>query len=187
MTCSTQRTDRRPARGWLALVGVMFGAAALAAVDLRVTPITTDGHVFASVAAPSAYTADLREEVQSGLAVTLTFTIDLKRPSSVWFDHTVTTTTVASSVKFDNLTRQYQVSKLSDGRVVWSQRTEKEDEMRAWATAFERVPLSDGEVLEPNAEYYVRVRLRTSSHRSFFLWPWGHDDADGRADFTYIR
>jgi hypothetical protein len=157
------------------------------AADMRVTPISTDGRVFASVAASSAYTADLREAVQSGLPVTLTFVIDLKRPSTVWFDRTVTTTTVASMVKFDNLTRQYQVSKLSEGRVVSSQRTESEDEMRAWVTEFEHVPLSDGDSMEPNAEYYVRVRIRSSPHRSFFLWPWSRDDADVRADFTYIR
>jgi hypothetical protein len=166
---------------------MMLGAAVLAAADLRVTPLSADGHVFASVEAPAAYTDDLRDAVQSGLPVKLTFIIDLKRPSSIWFDHTVATTTVESSVKFDNLTRQYQVSKLSDGRIVSSQRTEKEDEMRAWATEFERVPLSDGEALEPNAEYYVRVRVRSYPHSSFFLWPWGRDDADGRADFTYIR
>src|ERR1017187_2122655 len=103
MTCSIPRTDGSPARGWLALAGVVLGAAVLVAADLRVTPISTDGRVFASVVAPSAYSADLREAVHSGLPVTLTFIIDLKRPSSIWFDHTVATTTVASSVKFDNL------------------------------------------------------------------------------------
>jgi hypothetical protein len=59
--------------------------------------------------------------------------------------------------------------------------------MRAWVTEFEHVPLSDGDSMEPNAEYYVRVRIRSSPHRSFFLWPWSRDDADVRADFTYIR
>jgi hypothetical protein len=187
MTCSIPRSNAWRARRWLACAGVVLGAAVLMAADMRVTPISTDGRVFASVAASSAYTADLREAVQSGLPVTLTFVIDLKRPSTVWFDRTVTTTTVASMVKFDNLTRQYQVSKLSEGRVVSSQRTESEDEMRAWVTEFEHVPLSDGDSMEPNAEYYVRVRIRSSPHRSFFLWPWSRDDADVRADFTYIR
>jgi hypothetical protein len=54
-------------------------------------------------------------------------------------------------------------------------------------TTFERVPLQPGEPLEPNADYYVRVRLHASPKRTFSLWPWGRDDGSGRADFTFIR
>jgi hypothetical protein len=169
------------------VIGVVAAAARLLAADVRITPVVTEGKVFASVAAPSTFTPDVRDAVQSGLPITFTFIVDLRRPSAVWFDHTVSSATVASSVKFDNLTGKYQVSHLSDGRVDWSKTTDKEDEMRAWATEFERVPLSDGASLEPNAEYYVRVRVRASPHRSFFPWPWARDDADSRADFTFIR
>jgi len=79
------------------------------------------------------------------------------------------------------------VSKMTDGQVVSSRGTDKEDEAKAWATEFERVSLSNGDNLEPNGEYYVRVRMRASPRRTFFLWPWGRDDAAGRADFTFIR
>ncbi len=169
-----------------------FGAAiialtAVAAPDVRVTPQLADGHVFASFAAPAAYSADVEEAVRTGLAITLTFTVDLRRGSTLWFDHTLATTTVATSIKFDNLTHIYQVSKLNEGRVTWSEQTDREDQMQAWATAFDRVLVSPGDGLEANADYYLRVRVRASPHRTFFLWPWGRDDASGRADFTFIR
>ena len=57
-------------------------------------------------------------------------------------------------------------------------------------TAFDRVPLEVAAPLEPNAEYYVRVRLYCSPRRTvsiWSIWPFGRDDGSGRADFTYIR
>ncbi len=169
---------------WLVSVAVL---AAAAAGDIRVTPIITEGKVSASFTADAVFTGDVRAVVQSGLLLTFTYTIELKRPSSFWWDRTVTTTSVGSSVKFDNLTGVYQVSKMQEGQVTWSERTEDANEARTWMTTFERVLVASGDELEPNADYYLRVRLRTSPRRTFSLWPWGADDAVGRADFTFIR
>jgi hypothetical protein len=59
--------------------------------------------------------------------------------------------------------------------------------MRAWLTQFERVPIEVREPLEPNAEYYVQVKLNISPRQRFPLFPWGRNDGSGRADFTFIR
>ena len=157
------------------------------AADVRVTPLVADGRVYASFAAGESYTAEVREAVESGLPTTLTFTVELKQPGFLWFDRTVAAVTVASSIKFDPLTRAFQVSRVTDGQVVSSENTTREDDVRKWATEFERVSLASGDVLEPNGDYYVRVRVRASPRRAFFLWPWGRADAAGRADFTFIK
>jgi hypothetical protein len=177
-------------RAWIA--GAMIWLAAVvtivAAADVKVTPLVgLDGHVSASFAAPTAFTDDAREVVRSGLSLTFTFTVELCRPSAVWFDHKLSVANLAASVKYDNLTRVYQVSKLQEGRVTWSDRTDDEDKMRVWVTAFDGVPLESSEALEPNVDYYVRVRLRASPHRTFSLWPFNRDEGSGRADFTFIR
>ena len=44
-----------------------------------------------------------------------------------------------------------------------------------------------GVALEPNAEYYLRVRANASPRNSSFLWPWAADDAVGLAKFTFVR
>ncbi|MBW8868833.1 MAG: hypothetical protein JF610_16140, partial [Acidobacteria bacterium] len=44
-----------------------------------------------------------------------------------------------------------------------------------------------GLALEPNAEYYVRVRAHSTPRNSTFVWPWQGDDAVGLAKFTFIR
>ena len=54
-------------------------------------------------------------------------------------------------------------------------------------TTFEKVALVSPVPLEPNAEYYVQVRMHATPKRTFSLWPWSGDTASGRADFTFIR
>ncbi len=175
---------RRLAVVWL---GVLLSAATLRAADVRVTALIADGQIFASFTAPDTYTADVRESVQSGLPTMLTFTVELRQPSLVWFDRTLASTTVAAAIKYDALTKSFQVTRMTDGQVLSSDRTAQEDDVKKWSTEFERVKLSNGDGLEPNGEYYVRVRARATPHRNFVLWPWSRDDAAGRADFTFIR
>jgi hypothetical protein len=158
-----------------------------AAEPIAVTPVVTEERVLASFSTPSSFTTDVHEVVKSGLLLTFTYTVELRRPTAVWFDHTLTSTSVAASVKYDNLTGVYQVSKLLDGRVVWSEQTRDTGEVRQWMTTFDKVPLVSPVPLEPNADYYVEVSLSASPKRTFSLWPWASDEAFGRADFTFIR
>ena len=174
----------RPALG-LVLALALGGAGAFAGI--KVTPVATEGRVSASFAAPQAFTEDSREVVQSGLLLTFTYQVEVRRASSVWWDRTLGSETVSASAKFDNLTGVYQVTKLKDGRVTWSKSTPKDDEMRGWITEFEDVIVPVNEKLEPNADYYVRVRLQAHPHSRFSLWPFGREDGSGQAEFTFIR
>lgn len=167
---------------------IVFGAATVAAAEVKVTTLVADGKIYASFAAPDAFSNDARDVIKSGLPMSFVFVVDLKRAATLWFDHTLATTTVTSSVKLDTLTGMYQVSKLQNDKTIWSDRTTQEDQMRAWLTGFDRVAIATPEPLEPNAEYYVQVTVHLSPRRTFSLWPpWGHDDGSGRADFTFIR
>lgn len=176
----------RPHVACVAILLALAGATVTAA-DVKVATVVADGRVFVSFAAPSAYSSDARAVVKSGLPLSCVFSVELKR-SSVLFDHTVATATVTSSAKLDTLTGTYQVSKQEDDKVIWSDRTDQEDQMQVWLTQFDRVAIGAHDPLEPNAEYYVQVRVHLSPRRTFSLWPpWGHDDGSGRADFTFIR
>jgi hypothetical protein len=166
---------------------LVLAIAAVGAADIKVTPVVTAGQVLASFAAPDAFTDASRELVRSGVPLTFTFRVELRRPSAVWFDRTVASTRVVAKVKFDSLTAIFQVTKELDGHVTWSKSTQKEDEMRTWATAFESVPLKPDEALQPNADYYVRVQLDAHPPPTFSLWPFSRTDASGQARFTFIR
>jgi hypothetical protein len=163
------------------------GAGPDAAALIKVTPLVAEGHVSASFVASGAFTDESGEAVKGGVPLTFTYLVELRRPSTIWLDRTVGAATVAASVKFDTLTSVYQVTKHQEGRVTWSKSTPREEEMRGWITTFDGVPVQVSEALEPNADYYLRVRLQTRPHLKFSLWPWGRDDASGRASFTFIR
>lgn len=168
--------------GVLAIVAV--AAVVVHASAVRITPVLADDKVMATFAAPGVFSPTVREAVQSGMPVTLTFTAELKRTSTLWFDRTIASAEVASTVKFDTLTGAYQVSKLRAGAVHWSQQTQKEDEMRLWMTEFERVTLEDLADLNGDGEYYIRVRARDNLPRGFSLWPFGRSEVSGRVELS---
>jgi hypothetical protein len=182
---SRSRERRSPRAAAVMMALALAGAPALE--PIQVTPIVADGRVSASFDSSPSFDADAADIVKSGLLLTFTFTLDLRRPSTVWMDRTLATATVASTVKYDNLTTVYQVSKLEGGRVSWSERTQDLAQVKAWMTRFDRFALASREPLEANAEYYVRVRMQASPRRNFSYWPWTGDAAMGRADFTFIR
>ena len=165
---------------WLIAV-VLAGGAAVAAPtgEIRVTTVVSDGRVLASFTVPSAWTTETRQLIRSGLLLTFSYDVELRRPSAVWLDSTLSRVRIGSAVKYDNLTGTYQLSRLRDGRVVQSEASKDEAQVREWMTTFDRVPLEVGDGLEANAEYYVRIRLFCSPRRTISLWsmwPFGHDD-----------
>ncbi len=178
--------------GWLQRMAAC-GAAAVVLVapaspaEIRVTPVVANGRVAVSFSLPTALGPDVRELVESGLLMTLAFTVDLKAPSALWFDRTIAHVDLSSSVKYDNLTGVHHVSRMRDGHVTWSERTSRYADAQAWLTTFERVVIAEDSQLQPNAEYDIQVRMRSRPRRTFPLWPWSSDDAGGRATFTFIR
>jgi len=173
----------------LAVVFVAVVALVAADGDLKVTPVVSEGQVLATFAAPAAWTPDARELVRGGVQLTFTYDVELRRPASLW-DSTLARARVAAQAKFDSLTGSFQVSRIRDGRLLESNRSEQEPEVKEWMTAFQRVLLEPAEPLEPNTEYYVRVRLYATPRRTVSLWsmwPFGREDATGRATFTFIR
>src|SRR5450432_3533945 len=93
------------------------------------------------------FTPEVRDVIQSGLATTFSYEVDLRR-GSVLFDRTVASVTITAIVRFDNLTRRYQMSRTVDGRVEDARPTEDQNAVRSWMTHFERIPLSTTANLE---------------------------------------
>src|SRR5262245_6425929 len=148
---------------------------------LTVTPLTRDGNVLVSFRLADAFTEELRAAIQSGMMITFLYDVELKRGAALWVDRSIATATISASVKFDTLTRRYAVTIAQDGRIDTSETTELELRARQWLTEFNRLPLFSSRLLEPNGEYYVRVRARTTPKSASFLWPWDRHDVIGNA------
>jgi hypothetical protein len=186
----TALLDRRRTRLWLipvaALVAVALLREGVAAQSVTITPVTRDGHVLVSFELAGAFNDQVQAAIKSGLTTSFTYEIELRRAATLWLDRTIDVAQVAASVKFDNLTRRYQVSILRNGRVEDSWISDDADQVRRAVTVFSRLPLFSTGRLEPNAEYYVRVKARTRPHNALFVLPWDRDGVLGSATFTFL-
>lgn len=155
---------------------------------LEVVPLPRDGEVLVSFKLNETLTDEIRTAIRSGLTLKFLYKVDLRRSSAVWVDRTIASGSVAATLRYDTLTREYHVTRAIDGRTEKAEVTAREDVAWSWLTRdFARLSLFRGVALETNAEYYVRVRANASPRKASFIWPWAGDDAVGLAKFTFIR
>jgi hypothetical protein len=175
-------------------VVVLFVLAALGvpawadAQTLKVAPLARDGQVLVSFELEQELTDEMRDAIHSGLTYSFVYRVDLRRGSAIWFGRTVASAVVTATVKYDNLTRRYHLSRLVDGRTEWSNTTEREDvAWRSLTNGFEKLALFNRVPLQPNAEYDLRVRAYSTPRNAAFLLPWQGNDVVGMVKFTFIR
>ena len=179
---------RRPLASCLRLLAAVLAASSVLhaqAPGLSVTPIAREGRVLVSFDLADGFSPEVRDAIQSGLATTFSYRVELRRGTSL-FNRTVAAVRLEASVRFDNLTRRYQMSRAVEGRVEEARPSEDLVAVRRWLTHFEQVLLSDTSALEQNGEYYVRVRAQTRPYNTWFFWPWDRGTVYGQAKFTFI-
>jgi len=170
---------------------VAFSTILFAASDqIQVKANVSNGRVLTSFIATEAWPTEAREVLQAGVLLTFTYDIELRRPSALWLDPVLARTTIQLEAKRDTLMGTYQVTRIRDGRIERPERREQESEVRDWMTSVDQIDLQPTSALEPNREYYVRVRLYMSPRSTISIgaiWPFDRDDGSGRAVFTYLR
>jgi hypothetical protein len=186
-----RRSERAPGltRALACAILLLAVQAVIQAVQaIQVTPLVRDGRVYVSFRLSDAFdNEDIRAAVHSGLTITFVYDVELRRSAAVWLDRTLESSTVSAGVRYDNLARRYLVTLSADGRLEASRTLDREDLAREWLTRFDRLNLFSSGRLEPNAEYYVRVRARTTARTTSFVWPWQGTAVAGLAIFTFLR
>lgn len=162
-------------------------APVIANADSRLTPLVRDGQLLVSFVLEDGFTEDVRAVIKSGLRTTFVYTVELRMIVPGWIDRTIATTTVSQSAEYDNLTRRHTLQRTIDGRVDSAANRTVEDErvVREFMTTFTRLALFKNARLEPNHDYYVRVRARAYPSNGSFLWPWS-TGLLAQAKFTFI-
>lgn len=164
---------------------VLAGTFAQAADSFRVIPLVRDQMVLVSFDLADGFTDDVRASIKSGLQTSFTYTVDLRIEAPLWVDRTIASAVVSTSVHFDNLTRRHTVVRTLDGRVEETRVTEDETVVKQLMTNFDRVALFRTSILEPNREYYVRVRAQMRPQSGGMLWPWSSGRST-QTKFTFI-
>lgn len=170
---------------WLTAIALVVSVVPLSAQGMRIIPLVRDGAVLISFELADGFTDDVRAAIKSGLKTTFTYYVDLRAEVPAWIDRTVASAVVSTAVQYDNLTRRHTVVRTLDGRVEEAQVTDSDDEVRQLVTTLERLPLFRTRSLEPNREYYVRVRAEVRPRNAAFLWPWG-SVRSAQTKFTFI-
>lgn len=176
---------------WLAVCAAFAVWAAVPASaqqpqGMRIVPLPRGDQVLVSVHLTDGFTDEVRDAIRSGLRTTITYIVDLRVSAGFWFDRTIATSTVQSSVVFDNLERRYTVVRSVDGRDKDTLQTEDESAVRQFMTEMVRLPLFRTAVLQPNRDYYVNVSATARPGNNSLLWPFS-SGTSGRAKFTFIR
>jgi len=167
----------------VAVVLLLVSSAALRSQEtLRITPFINDNHVVVSFELNDAYTDAVREAIASGLRTTFTYELELRTPA--WIDRTVGTTIVATTDRYDNLTRRHTLTRTIDGRVEGVLVTEDDAIVKSWLTKWTRVPVADTARLDAARDYYVRVTTRARPVGGSFLGL--TKTITGRAKFTFV-
>jgi hypothetical protein len=165
---------------------IVLSVTRLAAGDVRVTPLVREGRVWVSFGVDHGLTPELLQAVLSGLPVTFTYDIELRRSVPFWPDRVLNTVTIAVTVTYDTLMRLHSLARAVDGRLEANRVTKDEAEARRWLTALDSAPLFRTAELEANTEYYVRVRARAKPPHSLIFWPWDRGLVSTNANFTFI-
>jgi len=123
--------------------------------SLRIVPFITGDRVVVSFELNDAYNDAVREAIASGLRTT--FSYDLELRARAWVDRTIGTAVVATTDRYENLTRRHTLTRTVDGRLDDVLVTEDDAVVKTWLTKWNRVPVADTSRLDPAREYYVRV------------------------------
>ena len=113
----------------------------------------------------------VRAAIQSGLPTTFAYDVSLQKSSRWWFDRTIAYMRVSAVVRFDNLTRRYQITFIEDGRVEEVRTTDDESTALQLLTNFRGRRLSSHRLVE-DGEYHVSVKAQTRPRLLGWAWPW---------------
>jgi uncharacterized protein DUF4390 len=128
--------------------------------SLRIVPFISGDRVVVSFELNDAYNDAVREAIASGLRTTFSYQLELR--TRAWVDRTIGTTVVATTDRYENLTRRHTLTRTIDGRLEDVLVTEDDAVVKTWLTKWNRVPVADTSKLDPAREYYVRVTTHTA-------------------------
>ena len=181
-----QISTPKPRKWMCSLLLSLVLAAPAYAQNLRVRPLVRGGEVLVTFALDDVFTEAMRQQIQSGLKTTFTYTVELRQDVPAWVDRTIATSIVTISVQYDNLTRRATLVLTVDAHVDSTETTEDDAVIRQWMTRFQKMPLFRTAELEQNREYYVRVGATARPTNGSMLWPWG-SGISGITKFTFLR
>ncbi|MDH5762104.1 MAG: DUF4390 domain-containing protein [Nitrospinota bacterium] len=148
---------------WGLLVATGMAKPAITKVSLNTQKdlITLDAELI------DAFSEKIKEAIESGVPMTFTYEIELRKQSSVFGDEVVSQNKVTQTVQFDTLKKVYQFS--SQGKNVNRQVSTKSIERyQELMLTLKDIPIAHVFKLDPEEKYYVRVKAEMEADGLWF-------------------
>jgi hypothetical protein len=148
---------------WGVLVSAAVAKPAITKVSLNTEKelITLDAELI------DAFSEKIKEAIESGVPMTFTYEIELRKQSSVFGDEVVSQNIVTQTVQFDTLKKVYQFS--SQGKNVNRQISTKSIERyQELMLTLKDIPVAHVFKLDPDEKYYVRVKAEMEAEGLWF-------------------
>jgi hypothetical protein len=114
-----------------------------------------------------AFQGEIREAIESGIPMTITFYMKLYRKRGPWFDEEILSKTIQHVVKYDVLKDEYRVSEIN-GLFSNIKVTKHQPTMERWMSEIEGQPLIPFHLLQRGEAYYVKVMADLQAVKSPF-------------------
>lgn len=139
----------------------------------------------------NAFNSEIMSALESGVTLSFSFPISVRRDRSLWFDKKITQIELIHTIKFDTLKKDYIITR--SWKVPESQTVKSLDEAISLMTRIDGLALLPLSLLEKGESYRVtaRARLNKISRPSylkyvlFFKNSWKFETKRSHVDFIY--
>ncbi len=167
---------------WFVLLGHLPAAAA-ELLDLSL--LIKENKIFVTFRMADAFNDDIERTIASGLPVSFRYDVQLKKVRAIWLNQKVDTRRITNTVTYDNITERYTLSRDIDGGIVATDVVAGLNDMMQFMTVIDDLALFEVSSLEPNADYYLRVKGLVKERNLFLFVPWDQDSGWKKTYFTY--
>ncbi len=163
-----------------------FASTSGAAEIVELVPVLREEGISVSFRVAEAFDEDIEMAIQSGLPVTFRYQVELKRERRFWMNAAVAVRRITTTVTYDNLTKRYGLTREIDGEMDRTEVVADVQAMRRFMTSFDSLPLFELSLMEPNGQYYLRVKGVMKDKNLFLFIPWDAGTGWAEAHFTYL-
>lgn len=153
----------------LALLAFFFTAAPVyaqpAIVNIEIG--STENLVTVNARLIDGFTSSILEAIESGIPMTFTYKIELRKINVLWADSLVSDNTIQNTVHYDSLKKNYRFSSIGKNvqrRVI----TRESNLYQNLMLALEDIPIASLAKLNPDEQYYIRVKADLETDRFWF-------------------
>ena len=157
---------------WVLTAFLFFGSSADKPYLTEPELVIDKGRALVSFELEGAFTEELFEQIQTGLATGFTFQFNLLRDHLRWADNRIDTSELQVVAMYNAVTREYLINFKQDGKLIDSRIARDREELEQAMTRIESIAAFVlGHDLNPDKRYLIKARAKLGSRTIMLLIP----------------